>query len=168
MDNRKPLITVAALTVMNLVAAHAATFPVAPPIKAFPSAEGFGAYAVGGRGGRVIEVTNLNDSGEGSLRSAMEASGPRICVFRVSGTITLKNAIRVSTPYLTVAGQTSPGGVQIKGTGQPDGDWGVWCVNGAHDIILRHLCVRMGGNMKHDAGNNLLFYGTGTPMSRTI
>ena len=104
------------------------------PIKAFPTAEGFGANAVGGRGGRVIEVTNLNDSGEGSLRSAMEASGPRICVFRVSGTITLKNAIRVSTPYLTVAGQTSPGGVQIRGSGQPEGDWGVWCVNGAHDI----------------------------------
>ncbi len=132
-------------------------------VKAFPTAEGFGAGAVGGRGGRVIEVTNLNDSGEGSLRSAMEASGPRICVFRVSGTITLKNAIRVRTPYLTVAGQTSPGGVQIKGSGQPEGDWGVWFVNGAHDIIVRHLRVRMGGNMKHDAGNNLLCYGTAEP-----
>ena len=93
----------------------------------------------------------------------MEASGPRIVVFRVSGTITLKNAIRVSTPYLTVAGQTSPGGVQIKGSGQPEGDWGVWFVNGAHDIVLRHLRVRMGGNMKHDAGNNILFYGTAEP-----
>ena len=135
----------------------------APSAKAFPTAEGFGAKAVGGRGGRVIEVTNLDDSGDGSLRSAMEAPGPRVCVFRVSGTITLKSAIRVSAPYLTVAGQTSPGGVQIKGTGQPDGDWGVWCVNGAHDIILRHLRVRMGGNMKHDAGNNILFYGTAEP-----
>ena len=145
---------------LSIMPARAAAAPV---VKAFPTAEGFGANAVGGRGGRVIEVTNLNDSGEGSLRSAMEASGPRICVFRVSGTITLKNAIRVSTPYLTVAGQTSPGGVQIKGTGQPDGDWGVWFVNGAHDIVVRHLRVRMGGNMKHDAGNNLLFYGTAEP-----
>jgi len=135
----------------------------AQSVKAFPTAEGFGANAVGGRGGRVLEVTNLDDSGSGSLRSCMEASGPRIVVFRVSGTITLKSAIRVSTPYLTVAGQTSPGGVQIKGTGEPDGDWGVWCVNGAHDIILRHLRVRMGGNMKHDAGNNILFYGTAEP-----
>ena len=140
----------------------------APSARAFPTAEGFGAKAVGGRSGRVIEVTNLNDSGDGSLRSAMEASGPRICVFRVSGTITLKSAIRVSSPYLTVAGQTSPGGVQVKGTGQPDGDWGVWCVNGAHDIILRHLRVRMGGNMKHDAGNNLLFYGTAEPGVRDV
>jgi len=151
-----------------LVAALCLSLPAAPvavaqSVKAFPTAEGFGADAHGGRGGRVIEVTNLDDSGNGSLRSCMEASGPRICVFRVSGTITLKSAIRVSSPYLTVAGQTSPGGVQIKGTGQPEGDWGVWCVNGAHDIILRHLHVRMGGNMQHDAGNNILFYGTAEP-----
>ncbi len=135
----------------------------APPIKAFPTAEGFGAGAVGGRGGRVIEVTNLENSGEGSLRAALEASGPRICVFRVSGIITLKSAIQVRTPYLTIAGQTSPGGVEIRGDGQPEGDWGVWFVNGAHDIIVRHLRVRMGGNLKHDAGNNLLFYGTAEP-----
>jgi hypothetical protein len=64
---------------------------------------------------------------------------------------------------LTVAGQTSPGGVQIKGTQKKDGDWGVWCVNGAHDIVIRHLRVRMGGNMQHDAGNNILFYGTAEP-----
>ncbi len=93
-------------------------------VKAFPTAEGFGADAVGGRGGRVIEVTTLDDSGEGSLRAAMEASGPRVCVFRVSGTITLKNAIQVRTPSLTVAGQTSPSGIEIKGSGQPEGDWG--------------------------------------------
>lgn len=136
---------------------------LAPRIKAFPTAEGFGANAVGGRGGRVLEVTNLNDSGPGSLRWAMEASGPRIVVFRVSGTITLKSAIQVRTPYLTVAGQTSPGGIQIRGDQEPDGDWGVWCVNGAHDIIIRHLRVRMGGNLKHDAGNNILFYGTAEP-----
>jgi pectate lyase len=135
----------------------------AQSVKAFPTAEGFGADARGGRGGRVLEVTNLNDSGDGSLRSCMEASGPRIVVFRVSGTITLESAIRVSSPYLTVAGQTSPGGIQIKGNQKPQGDWGVWCVNGAHDIILRHLRVRMGGNMLHDAGNNILFYGTAEP-----
>jgi len=135
----------------------------AQSVRAFPTAEGFGANAIGGRGGRIVEVTNLNDSGPGSLRSCLEASGPRICVFRVSVTITLESAIRVSTPYLTIAGQTSPGGVQIKGNGQPDGDWGVWFVNGAHDIVVRHLRVRMGGSMMHDAGNNLLFYGTAEP-----
>jgi hypothetical protein len=71
--------------------------------KAFPTAEGFGAAAVGGRGGRVIEVTDLEDSGPGSLRAAMEASGPRIVVFRVSGTITLTSAIRVSTHLVNQA-----------------------------------------------------------------
>jgi pectate lyase len=90
-----------------------AVMTVAQSPKAFPTAEGFGANAVGGRGGRVIEVTTLADSGAGRLRAAMEASGPRIVVFRVSGTIELRNAIRVSTPCRTVAGQTSPGGVQI-------------------------------------------------------
>ncbi|NPV46521.1 MAG: pectate lyase, partial [Armatimonadetes bacterium] len=68
---------------------------MAAAVKAFPTAEGFGAEAVGGRGGRVIEVTNLDDSGPGSLRAAMEAEGPRIVVFRVSGTIVLRSAIRV-------------------------------------------------------------------------
>jgi pectate lyase len=153
---------------LGLICCGVAAKLKAAPVKAFPTAEGFGAEARGGRGGRVIEVTNLNDSGPGSLRAAMEASGPRIVVFRVSGTITLKRAIRVSTPYLTVAGQTSPGGIQIRGHGSPEGDWGVWFVNGAHDIILRHLRVRMGGNLKHNAGNNILFYGTAEPGVHTV
>ncbi len=148
------------LAVLSIMATSQA---VQTSVKAFPTAEGFGANAVGGRGGKILEVTNLNDSGPGSLRSCMEASGPRICVFRVSGTITLHGAIRVSSPYLTVAGQTSPGGIQIKGDGRREGDWGVWFVNGAHDIIVRHLRVRMGGGMQHDAGNNLLCYGTAEP-----
>jgi len=156
-DVRRALMAVLCLSLLTVPVA------MAQPVKAFPTAEGFGANARGGRGGRVMEVTHLDDAGPGSLRSCLEASGPRLCVFRVSGTITLKSAIQVRTPYLTVAGQTSPGGVQIKGTGQPDGDWGVWFVNGAHDIIVRHLRVRMGGNMKHDAGNNLLCYGTAEP-----
>ena len=140
-----------------------ASVTMAQSVKAFPTAEGFRANAVGGRGGRVVEVTNLDDSGPGSLRSCLEASGPRICVFRVSGTITLKSAIQAAHALSHRRRANIPGGVQIRGTGQPDGDWGVWFVNGAHDIIVRHLRVRMGGNMKHDAGNNLLFYGTAEP-----
>jgi hypothetical protein len=73
---------------------------MAQGVKGFPAAEGFGANAVGGRGGRVLEVTNLDDAGPGSLRSCLEASGPRICVFRVSGTITRKSAIHSRTPLM--------------------------------------------------------------------
>lgn len=64
----------------------------------FPDAEGFGATTPGGRGGRVIKVTNLNDAGPGSLREALEAEGPRIVVFDVGGVINLQKDIRVTTP----------------------------------------------------------------------
>ncbi|MBI2432220.1 MAG: pectate lyase, partial [Candidatus Hydrogenedentes bacterium] len=76
---------------------------------AFPSAEGFGKYTVGGRGGRVIEVTNLKDSGPGSVRAACEAEGPRIVVFRVSGTIPLESELEIEHSNITIAGQTAPG-----------------------------------------------------------
>ena len=77
--------------------------PTCAPLKAFCGAEGFGADSVGGRGGTVLHVTNLNDSGPGSLRAALTASGPRIVVFDTGGTINLLSKIRVHNPYLTVA-----------------------------------------------------------------
>lgn len=76
-----------------IVMAHAQSIDSA--VKAFPEAEGFGAVAVGGRGGQVIEVTNLNDSGLGSLRACVEASGSRTCVFRIGGNILLLSLIHI-------------------------------------------------------------------------
>ena len=122
---------------------------------AFPSAMGFGAAATGGRGGRVIQVTNLKDSGPGSLRAAMEASGRRTVVFRVAGTIALHSRIDVEDPYLTVAGQTAPGeGITLRINPDVDYDKGVLSVD-THDVVLRYLRLRPGPNRgaddSHDA-----------------
>jgi len=116
---------------------------------AFPGAEGFGAYAKGGRGGQVIYVTNLLDYAAkespipGSLRAAVETKGPRTVLFRVSGLISLKSPLKVKNPYLTIAGQTAPGdGVCLK-------DFQL-VVSDTHDVILRHLRVRPGENMHEE------------------
>ncbi len=104
---------------------------------AFPEAEGYGRFAIGGRAGKVYEVTNLNDSGPGSLREAVEASGPRTVVFRVGGIIELKSKLVVRNPYLTVAGQTAPGdGICTK-------NYTFGCLD-AHDVIIRHVRIRIG------------------------
>ncbi len=105
-------------------------------LPAFPGAEGFGADTPGGRGGRVIFVTNLDDAGPGSLRAACEAEGPRIVMFRVAGTIALKNPITVTKPFLTLAGQSAPGdGVCLR-----DASFGI----ATHDVVVRYLRVRLG------------------------
>ena len=107
-------------------------------ILAFPGAEGFGAEAVGGRGGKVIKVTNLESSGPGSLQAACEMAGPRIVVFEVSGVI--EGDVIITEPYITIAGQSAPGGgITIKGmlrTGRRrDGER-------VHDVVVRFVRVR--------------------------
>jgi len=113
-------------------------------VKAFPTAEGAGASALGGRGGKVMQVTNLNDAGPGSLRACAESDGPRNCVFRLGGTITLQKEIRVDSPYLTIAGQTAPGGgITIRMN--PDVSDEVLNIR-THDVVVRYLRLRPGGS----------------------
>jgi len=112
---------------------------------AFPGAEGYGRLARGGRDGRVVHVTNLNDEGEGSLRYAVEKEkGPRTVVFDVSGIIRLKSRLVLSDSYVTIAGQTAPG----KGICLRDAPFGL---SGANDVIVQHIRVRRGsvGDYNH-------------------
>ena len=127
----------------------------AQDLLAFPGAQGFGRFATGGRGGEVYHVTNLNDSGTGSLRDAVSKSG-RIVVFDVSGVIKLKSGL-VFSSNLTVLGQTAPGeGVQVYGDRVS--------FSGASNLIVRHMRFRMGknGTSGKDAagvanGSNMIF-----------
>lgn len=105
-------------------------------IPSFPGAEGGGMYSFGGRGGKVITVTNLNDRGPGSFREACETGGARIIVFNVAGIIRLESPIIVRAPYVTIAGQTAPGdGVCIAGES-------FWV--DTHDVVVRHMRFRRG------------------------
>jgi pectate lyase len=97
---------------------------------------------VGGRGGRVIEVTNLNDAGPGSLRAAIEAEGPRIVVFRIGGTIELHSGLIITNPFITIAGQTAPGGgITLKNhSTSKDISLDIF----THDVIIRYISSRPG------------------------
>lgn len=110
---------------------------------AFPGAEGYGRFARGGRGGVVVEVSNLNDDGPGSFREAVNKDvGPRTIVFTVGGNIELKSRLVINQPYITVAGQTAPGqGITI--TRAPVGLTG-------NDNIMRFMRVRIGAGKTYD------------------
>jgi pectate lyase len=127
---------------------------IATELKAFPSAYGAAAATKGGRGGRVIHVTNLNDNGPGSFREAIEATGPRIIIFDVSGEIVTENDIRVYNGNLTVAGQTAPlGGITLRGNRFIIED-------SADDVIIRYLRFRQD---RDNGGTNSTLVGTYSP-----
>ena len=112
---------------------------------AFPGAQGFGSTTKGGRGGTIHFVTTLASDGPGSFREACEADGPRIVLFRVGGTITIEEPIRIQNPYITIAGQTAPGdGICIKGAA---------LAITTHDVVVRGLRIRIGDGPGTDPSN---------------
>lgn len=116
--------------------------PSAFGVSAFPGAEGFGAQALGGRGGQVLFVTNLSNAGEGSLRAAVETDGPRTVIFQISGTIALESTLAIKKPYITIAGQTAPGGgICLKDHG---------LAIAADHVIVRYLRCRPGDNTESE------------------
>jgi len=120
---------------IGVVVVLCATFTQAQQL-AFPGAEGYGRFALGGRGGKVMFVTNLNDKGPGSLRTAIEAQGPRIVIFKISGTIELQSNLRIEHPRITIAGQTAPGdGICLRK--YP-------LIISADDSVVRYIRVRLG------------------------
>jgi pectate lyase len=130
---RLRLITLAACCIAALSAAGADSLHVAS------AAKGWASSARGGSGGRIIRVTTLAADGPGSLRAAIDASGPRIVVFEVAGVIDLgRDTLAIREPFLTIAGQTapSPGVTLIRGGIDVHG----------HDVIIQHLRVRTGAD----------------------
>lgn len=115
-------------------------------IPVFPGAEGFGTHTIAGRGGKVIEVTSLEDDGPGTLRAAVKDPNPRIIIFRVGGTIELETVLQINYPFVTIAGQTAPGGgIALKNAG---------LVITTHDVLIQHLRVRPGNEGDVDADIN--------------
>lgn len=105
-------------------------------IPSFPGAMGGGQFTFGGRGGKIITVTSLEDDGPGTLREACETGGARTVVFNVAGIIRLKSPLIVRAPYITIAGQSAPGdGICLAG----ESFW----IN-THDVIIRHMRFRRG------------------------
>jgi hypothetical protein len=124
-------------TVASMLVCAAGAIPfAADALPVLPQASGYGLDTPAGRGGQVHRVTNLNASGAGSLKACLDGSGPRVCVFEVSGTIRVTSDLSISNPNITIAGQTAPSpGIMIRGAALRIS---------ASDVLVQHIRVRPG------------------------
>ena len=130
----------AALALAGLSPLAASALPV------IPGATGFGTSTPAGRGGKVIRVTTLAESGAGSLKACVDATGPRVCVFEVSGTIKLSKDFAIRNPKVTIAGQTAPSpGIMLRG--------GALLIQ-ASDVLVQHIRVRAGDDAAGETPEN--------------
>lgn len=133
--------------VKTLCVAAIGAFPLmSQALPVIPGAVGYGVETPAGRGGKVYRVTNLNESGAGSLKECVAASGPRVCVFEVSGTIRLTKDLKITNPNITIAGQTAPSpGIMLRGAA---------LTISASDVLVQHLRIRVGDDpVGPDPGN---------------
>lgn len=133
-----------------LLAAAAVASGIGPlaagAVSVIPGAMSHGITTTAGRGGAVHRVTNLNNSGAGSLKACVDASGPRVCVFEVSGTIRLADDLTLRNPNITIAGQTAPSpGIMLRGAG---------VLVKTSDVLIQHIRVRPGDDAGGEAPIN--------------
>ncbi|HEX6636826.1 MAG TPA: hypothetical protein VF033_04140 [Steroidobacteraceae bacterium] len=154
---RRLLLSSALLAGALVVAARADALPV------IPGGAGFGMDTPAGRGGAVYKVTNLNASGTGSLKACIDGTGPRVCVFEVSGTIKLSADLPIRNDYLTIAGQTAPSpGIMLRGAALKVT---------ASNVLIQHIRIRVGDDATGPSFDNrdaLKIEGTTTKPVRNV
>jgi len=134
------------LGVAAAVAFACGVAPLANAVPVLPGAIGHGISTPAGRGGTVYRVTNLNESGPGSLKACVDARGPRVCVFEVSGTIRLTDDLTLRNPNITIAGQTAPSpGITLRGAG---------LLVKTSDVLVQHIRVRPGDDAGGEPPSN--------------
>ncbi len=155
---------VEATSIADSTQTRTATVTVTSPptpgvVLAFPGCQGSGCATPGGRGGTIYKVTNLADSGTGSLRACVQASGPRTCVFTVGGHITLHSTLAITNPYITIAGQTAPGGgIELSGqdtAGNTTLNYDLVQI-ATHDVVIRYVKMRLGSVTNPSYANSLV------------
>jgi hypothetical protein len=138
--------------------------PACLAVPVIPGAAGYGIETPAGRGGTVYRVTNLNATGSGSLAACVQATGPRVCVFEIAGTINGTGTLTAHSPFLTIAGQTAPSpGITLRN---------LQLVVSTSDVLIQHIRFRVGddpnGPLASDRDNLTIWAPASSPARRIV